>query len=64
MEARLQKGVVVNLLRVGVDVGQEAVRVRGRVFGFEEWVEGAHFGADRAVVLRRFGDPVDVPREG
>lgn len=64
VEARLQERVVVDLLRVRVDVCQESLRVRRWVFRLEEGVERAHFGADRAVVLRRFRNPVDVPEKG
>jgi len=59
LETGLEQGVGVNLLRIGIDVCEEAGGVAGGVGGFEEWVEGADGGVDGGVVAGGVGDPVD-----
>lgn len=59
LEARLHHRVGEDVLRVRVDVLEEALGVRGRVGGSEERVDDADFRLDGAVVLRRRSDPVD-----
>jgi len=59
LESSLDHSTLVDLLRVGIDIGEETIWVCGGILRLEERVEGADLSADGAVVCRGLGDPVD-----
>ena len=60
MEAGFDDGVLEDLLAVGVDIGEEAVRIVVGILGFEKLVGDTDLDGDGRTLLGRIGDPLDV----
>ena len=58
-DAGLNDGILIDLLRIGVDISKETLRVRRWILRLEKRVESTDFSADRAVVFCGLADPVD-----